>query len=256
LKTHNCVIMTETAESGSDDVFVNVRMSRDLVEKLDSIKCERGTNRTKEVVRAVEFLVSSLTCPRCGALNPQNGVQCAVCGTKLGVLDELIHDLQEMYDRNVEKADDIHLRITRTKRHLEETEKKLEDAKIVPDIFLERMLKKNRDLLDEMETEIEKRPSEKKVGDTIYLSGTDCIHYAIEDARVILDDPMAYYDFDRQTGKFTRPPYEKWLKLVEDIAEVFAEKVELLEEYESNLFTIDEFLDQVEEAYRKEGGEF
>lgn len=244
--------MAENTESGSEDVFVNVRMQKDLVEKLDRIKNERGTNRTKEVVRAVEFLVSSITCPRCGALNPENGVQCSVCGTKLGVLDELIHNLQEMYDNTIEKVDDIERWIAAAKQHQTETEKMLEDAKIVPDVFLERMLKKNWDLLVEMETEVEKRPTEKKVGDTIYLSGTDCIHFAFEDARLILEDPLAYYDYDRQTGKFTRPPYEKWLKLVEDIADALAQKAELLEEYESKIDTIEDFLRQVDAAYQKE----
>ena len=248
--------MVENAEPSSEDVFVNVRMQKDLVQKLDTIKNDRGTNRTKEVVRAVEFLVSSITCPRCGALNPENGVQCAVCGTKLGVLDELTHKLQEMYDNTVDKVDDVERWIADAKQHQTETEKMLEDAKIVPDVFLERMLKKNWDMLEEMETEIDKRPTEKMVGNTVYLSGTDCILFAFEDARLILEDPLAYYDFDRQTGKFTRPPYEKWLKLVEDITHALAEKVELLEEYETNLCTIDEFLRQVDATYQIEGGDY
>lgn len=247
--------MVENAEPSSEDVFVNVRMQKDLVQKLDRIKNERGTNRTKEVVRAVEFLVSSITCPRCGALNPENGVQCSVCGTKLGVLDELIHNLQEMYDNTVDKVDDVERWIAAAKQHQTETEKMLEDAKIVPDVFLERMLKKNWDMLEEMETEIDKRPTEKMVGNTVYLSETDCIQFAFEDARLILEDPLAYYDFDRQTGKFTRPPYEKWIELVEDITHALAKKTELLEKYESNIDTIEDFLRQVDAAYQKENRE-
>lgn len=74
--------MVEEAQK-TTDTFVNIRMPNALVEKLDHLKDIRGTNRTKEVIRAVEFLVDAKTCTKCGALNPVNGVNCSVCGEKL-----------------------------------------------------------------------------------------------------------------------------------------------------------------------------
>ncbi|HJK78900.1 MAG TPA: ribbon-helix-helix domain-containing protein [Methanocorpusculum sp.] len=109
--------MTESAP-GTNDVFVNVRMSPDLVEKLDLIKKRRKTNRTKEVIRAVEFLVDAIECPRCGTLNSEKSVVCSVCQTNLIEYKESLywHFVEELRDavaKNQSVADNIDLVICR-----------------------------------------------------------------------------------------------------------------------------------------------
>lgn len=86
-------------EISDTDVFVNVRLPRPLVDKLDEIKNERGTNRTIEVTRAINFLVNAQTCPECGTLNDIDAVVCSCCEKKLDNFREMVGELREVFDK-------------------------------------------------------------------------------------------------------------------------------------------------------------
>lgn len=69
--------------------FVSLRMKDELVEKLDDLKWINRTDRSKEIIRACEFIVTSIECPRCGTINAKNSVACSVCNENLRKYDEI-----------------------------------------------------------------------------------------------------------------------------------------------------------------------
>lgn len=79
--------MGKNAQMESNDIFVNVRMPRTLVEKLDKFEEKENLTRSKKVIRAVEFLSESRVCPRCHTINAKNSVICSVCKSDFAVFD-------------------------------------------------------------------------------------------------------------------------------------------------------------------------
>lgn len=83
---------------GDDTILVGVRVPAELVKRLDNYVDKRGTNRTIEVIRGVEFLVSSLECPICNALNSGGSSICSVCGSPLNKYKEMLNTLLSDYE--------------------------------------------------------------------------------------------------------------------------------------------------------------
>lgn len=101
------MIKRDKSELSDTDVFVNVRISRNLADKLDKYKEKRGTNRSIEVTRAIEFFVNSLECPVCGAINNGNGVLCSCCGAKLINFKELYAEFIEIFVKTEKVSNEI-----------------------------------------------------------------------------------------------------------------------------------------------------
>lgn len=72
--------------------FVSLRMNDELVKQLDELKWKNRTDRSKEIIRACEFIVTSKTCQRCGTINAQNSIRCSVCGNIIGYTDDEIRE--------------------------------------------------------------------------------------------------------------------------------------------------------------------
>lgn len=87
--------------------FVSLRMRDDLVKQLDELKWTRRTDRSKEITRACEFLVTAKECPKCGALNPGNGVICSVCKQPLNEKEADLAVLRALIDSYSEEAEKI-----------------------------------------------------------------------------------------------------------------------------------------------------
>lgn len=62
---------------------LSIRAKQDLIDKLTQMAVERGTTRTKLINEALAFYVGTKRCVMCGAVNPGDGVHCAVCGALL-----------------------------------------------------------------------------------------------------------------------------------------------------------------------------
>jgi len=100
--------MPGEAQKENAEVFVNVRMSQSLVDRLD--KCVGGekTSRSKKVIQAVEFLVGAHECPRCHTLNAQGSVVCSVCQANLQESELLVKiKALKLYLKDYEKENPL-----------------------------------------------------------------------------------------------------------------------------------------------------
>jgi hypothetical protein len=62
-----------------DEKSVTVKMDATLAEKIEDKRWEQKTDRTTQVVKACEFYVTAITCPKCATLNDQKANYCSVC---------------------------------------------------------------------------------------------------------------------------------------------------------------------------------
>lgn len=93
-------------------VPVSLRMRADLVDELDELKWKNRSDRSKEILRACEFLVKAVECPQCGTLNAQNSVVCSVCKTDLVKYKESLYWLaadkvREKLEKEIDHDDTI-----------------------------------------------------------------------------------------------------------------------------------------------------
>ena len=73
---------------------ITIRLPLDLYDKINSEWNKRGfKSKTDMIEHICKVYLASLPCPSCGALNPPNGVECAVCGEKLTPYYQAIEEL-------------------------------------------------------------------------------------------------------------------------------------------------------------------
>lgn len=85
-------------EAKEDMKIISVRLPTSLVARIDDYVFENHfANRTLFIEEACKQRLSSLVCPKCEALNPENGKWCAVCGTELDTFHKAISDFRQLY---------------------------------------------------------------------------------------------------------------------------------------------------------------
>lgn len=91
---------------------VSIRLPVRLIDEIDNYRVVHNTaNRTQFIEEACKQRLSSLVCPSCLALNPENGKKCSVCGAELDTLKKEISDFERLYD-DVDELRDEALRAT------------------------------------------------------------------------------------------------------------------------------------------------
>lgn len=74
---------------------VTVKFDESLVTKLDDLRQIKQTDRTTQIMKAAEFYVTAITCPKCATLNDQKSNYCSVC---LEPLSETAKEKERMKD--------------------------------------------------------------------------------------------------------------------------------------------------------------
>jgi|GEM_PF-5798249 phage FluMu protein Com len=87
---------------------ITVKMDTELAEKVDSKRWKMKTDRTTQVVKACEFYVSAITCPKCGTLNDQKSNYCSVCQEPLSETAKGRERMKELLDAVVTNDERYH----------------------------------------------------------------------------------------------------------------------------------------------------
>ncbi|MGA9622043.1 hypothetical protein [Methanoregula sp.] len=77
---------------------ISMKMDAALVEKLENKRWEMKTDRTTQVVKACEFYVTAITCPKCATLNDQKSNYCSVCLEPLSETAKEKERMKELLD--------------------------------------------------------------------------------------------------------------------------------------------------------------
>jgi hypothetical protein len=77
---------------------ISMKMDGALVEKIDDKRWEMKTDRTSQVVKACEFYVTAITCPKCATLNDQKANYCSVCLEPLSETAKENNRMKELLD--------------------------------------------------------------------------------------------------------------------------------------------------------------
>ncbi|HJK41025.1 MAG TPA: hypothetical protein O0X98_02980 [Methanocorpusculum sp.] len=134
---------------------ITIRLPLDLYDKINSEWNKRGfKSKTDMIEHICKEYFASLPCPSCGALNPPNGVECAVCGEKLTPYYQAMEELNVVGNRVVELFNCVVLTLDKLFYYTESIEKQ-RDTYSTDDLKIyDKILKNIKKKIDREETNL------------------------------------------------------------------------------------------------------
>lgn len=87
----------ELSSLNDEDVVVGVRIPNSLARSLDLLKEKRGTNRSIEIIRGIDFIISAEECPQCHTLNASGSKFCSNCQISLNEDKKIVKHILDTY---------------------------------------------------------------------------------------------------------------------------------------------------------------